>query len=355
MPSAPRRSRTCRGRRRRAGSRTSTGRRRRSGVRYGTRRFAGRVTSWPRSIAPPLTSPPTRLRRGARSRAGASTPRRIRRRGSRARSARPAPRSPRSCRRRQPFGTWQYAHAVCRPAGARESSKTVGCASSTNGRSAGGRPRRATPTAEISSSVPPRWTVPAGGSPRRATGSARERPVELERARPMAVRAQLPLVALRQPAARDPDELARHDVCEHDVRSRQLVHRVTDPNGAAEPLELAHEAVGDLLRPAARERPAERVAEHAQRHPEARARPPLEREHRVRRVAGEEPARPLGRGTSSATSRAGRSAVRTARCAPARPSADTSAATARGGGGCGPSSTGSTSAQAATSGPTSAR
>ena len=32
-----------------------------------------------------------------------------------------------------PFGTWQYAQAVCRPAGARVGSKRLGCASSTKG------------------------------------------------------------------------------------------------------------------------------------------------------------------------------------------------------------------------------
>ena len=76
----------------------------------------------------------------------------------------------------------------------------------------------------------------------------------------------------------------------------------------------------------------------------------------MRRVAGEEAARPLASRRPPPRRRGrGRSAVRAARCAPPRPSADTSAATSRGGGGCGPSSTGSTSFQAATSGPTSAR
>jgi hypothetical protein len=54
------------------------------------------------------------------------------------------------------------------------------------------------------------------------------------------------------------------------------------------------ERVGDPLRAAAREAPAEDVAEDDQREPEAGARPPLHRQHRVRGVSGEERARSLG-------------------------------------------------------------
>src|ERR1019366_6148255 len=36
-------------------------------------------------------------------------------------------------------GTWQYAQAVCWPAGARVESNRLGCATSTNGRALGGR------------------------------------------------------------------------------------------------------------------------------------------------------------------------------------------------------------------------
>jgi hypothetical protein len=55
------------------------------------------------------------------------------------------------------------------------------------------------------------------------------------------------------------------------------------------------ERVGQALRAAARETPAEDVPEDEQRQAEARARPSLEREHRVRGVAGEEGACALGR------------------------------------------------------------
>ncbi len=67
----------------------------------------------------------------------------------------------------EPCGTWQYAHPVCRPAGARDGSHPVACTSSTNGRSGCSPRATAASLATISSSVPPRCTVPA-----RATSGA---------------------------------------------------------------------------------------------------------------------------------------------------------------------------------------
>ena len=69
----------------------------------------------------------------------------------------------------EPFGTWQYAQAVCRPAGARVGSKRLCWASSTYGRSAISPRHGAASDAAISSSVAPRWTVAA-----RAHSSARQ-------------------------------------------------------------------------------------------------------------------------------------------------------------------------------------
>ena len=73
----------------------------------------------------------------------------------------------------KPFGTWQYAHAVCLPAGARDGSKSVCCATSTYGRAAASPRQTAASAAAISSSVPPRRTVPRARTPPRATGSGR--------------------------------------------------------------------------------------------------------------------------------------------------------------------------------------
>ena len=86
---------------------------------------------------------------------------------ARARSARSAPRSAPSCLRSEPLGTWQYAHAICFPAGARLASKRLCCATSTNGRSEGAPAHVARSLAAISGSVPPTCTVAA----RRHSGS----------------------------------------------------------------------------------------------------------------------------------------------------------------------------------------
>ena len=76
----------------------------------------------------------------------------------------------RSCPRSSRWGRGSRPRRCAGPAGARDGSKRLGCESSTNGRS-GCSPRpTAASEAAISSSVPPRWTVPAraqsGRSPR---------------------------------------------------------------------------------------------------------------------------------------------------------------------------------------------
>ena len=60
-----------------------------------------------------------------------------------------------------PDGTWQYAHRVCWPAGARVGSATPGWTTRQYGRS-GRRPAFTSASLRATSaSVPPRWTVPA--------------------------------------------------------------------------------------------------------------------------------------------------------------------------------------------------
>ena len=86
-------------------------------------------------FAPPEMSPPTRL--------GLSCSRSAVVRAAHARTRSRKPGAKRSIwastRSRMsnvdPFGTWQYAHAVCLPAGARVASKRLCCASRTKGRS----------------------------------------------------------------------------------------------------------------------------------------------------------------------------------------------------------------------------
>src|SRR5439155_243835 len=91
----------------------------------------------------------------------------------------------------------------------------------------------------------------------RAPGDrAVESPVELERTGAVSVRTERALVARRQPAAREPDELPRDDVREDEVGARQLVLRARRMDLAAQGDQAVDERVGDPLRAAARERPA---------------------------------------------------------------------------------------------------
>src|SRR5439155_43814 len=138
-------------------------------LRYGTSERTGRKRSCPRSIAPPLRSPPTRLRLCASSSAGpiACRPRISSRKPGAKRSTCASIRSVMSSD--EPFGTWQYAQAACLPSGTRDGSKRLVCASSTKGLPTG-RPLQAPHSeAEISSNDPPRCTVPA-----RAHSAARQ-------------------------------------------------------------------------------------------------------------------------------------------------------------------------------------
>ena len=132
---AQRGSRTCRGRLRRAGWRPSRGRRLRAASN------TARAEAQGARSAGEGRSRLRRCRRRPGSRSAARGPR-APSRFARARSS-PNPGAKRSICRSiasvmstvEPLGTWQYAHAVCRPSGAREGSNIVGCASRTNGRS----------------------------------------------------------------------------------------------------------------------------------------------------------------------------------------------------------------------------
>ena len=118
-------------------------------------------------------------------------------------------------------GPCVYAHAVCRPAGAREGSAIDCCPSSMNGRSCS-RPVIAV-TSSISGADPPTWTVPAS----RASGALQgiwpvESPVDLERGRAVAIAAQRARVRRRHRVAGQRGERPRHHVSHHDRRREPL-------------------------------------------------------------------------------------------------------------------------------------
>ena len=162
---APRASRSCRGRRRRAAWTTSTGRAP-APTRYGSAR-----RPWPEDeladvldAAVDVAADVVRVVRLHRGRVRAS-PGRGSGRGSPGanRSTWASMRSVMSTS--EPAGTWQYAQAVVLPAGARVGSHGAYWTNRTNGRS-GWRPAATSASAAaISSSVPPRWTVAARRGP----------------------------------------------------------------------------------------------------------------------------------------------------------------------------------------------
>ena len=122
------------------------------------------------------------------------------------------------------------------------------------------------------------------GSSERALGRtprdrAVEGPVELERARSVAIGEQPTAIRVRQALAADPCELARRDVGEDEVGARELVDRARDVNRAAELAQPRHQRIRESLGASAREGPADSVPEGHERETEACARPPLERKH----------------------------------------------------------------------------
>ena len=109
----------------------------------------------------------------------------------------------------EPFGTWQYAQAVCCPAGARVGSKRLCWASSTYGRSAiSPAPRRRLRRRDLlqrGSEVDGRGACALLGPP---GDRPVERPVELEHARPVAVALE-PAAIARRGGGRRPGRAGR--------------------------------------------------------------------------------------------------------------------------------------------------
>ena len=239
------------------------------------------------------------------------------------------------------------------PSGARDGSKRVCWARRTNGaRPLPPRPRRPLGRRELverAAEVHRRGSSDLGRAPGDRLG---ERPVELERARAVAVAAQRALVALGEAAVREAEQLARRNVGEHDVGFGKLVDRARRVNldavldeacRRAHRSAVAHRHAGSSSRRRARGRAARA---RSRRSAAARAGASSARRRRRRTRA---PARSAN--VDSASDRAAASARSAAR----GPSSNPRRASARADGGSGPISTGSTSRQCSASGPTSAR
>src|ERR671910_471270 len=108
---------------------------------------------------------------------------------------------------------------------------------------------------------------------RRPRHGAVERPIELEHTGAVAVAAQRPQVAIRQPVARGADYTLRRQVEKGHHGRRELVYRGDRPSGlhlAVQRPEVGDECVGDRLRSPAGHGPAVRVAEQGEDEPERR-------------------------------------------------------------------------------------
>ncbi len=149
-----------------------------------------------------------------------------------------------------PFGTWQYAHNVWRPEGARVASTVVACTTIMYGRSTCLPSQTSRSACEISRNDPPRCSVHA----------------------------------LAQAGARHPNELARRHVAEHGARLRQLIECLDASVAhdlAADGSEIVREHVGQPLRSAAHDRPTIRVRGDDQRETISRRRHAVDRHDAV--------------------------------------------------------------------------
>ncbi len=150
-----------------------------------------------------------------------------------------------------------------------------GCTTSTNGRS-GCRPCCTSSSAAATcAKVPPRCTVAlrAQSAARHGIGPSSAQST-LNTPGPRRNRRQPPLVARREPAAGDRDQLGRRQVSEHRAARRQVVERCDGgvEDDVATPVDHDRgEGVGDGLGPARRDRPAHEVTQDPHEH--ARSRP----------------------------------------------------------------------------------
>ena len=120
-----------------------------------------------------------------------------------------------------------------------------------------------------------------------------ERVIDLEDADATPVAAQLRAIPGREPVGGDPVELRRRHVAEIRARRGELGerrHAATGLDGAAKRAQPGGERVGDALRPAARDRPADHVPQHGEHETERRGERRVQRQHRMRRYPREESA-----------------------------------------------------------------
>ena len=200
---------------------------------------------------------------------------------------------------------WQYAQAVCLPAGARLGSNSVCWTNRTNGRS-GCRPAATSASeATISANVPPRWTVAAravsgavhGIGPSRAQSilkmpgpyrNARDSDgIETSHRRGGWRRAT---AARGRTSMPDSQHLTRREVEDHRPGLRELAE-IGDPpirdHLPAERSQFRDERIGDRAGAPASHRPAIGVCDEPEYEPEARGDRPPKGDHRVRGKAAE--------------------------------------------------------------------
>ncbi len=123
-----------------------------------------------------------------------------------------------------------------------------------------------------------------------------ERQIDLEHPRAVAIAFELAAVALRQARAGDRQHLARREVEQDRARGRQGVDRLDRRPGddlATERAQAGRQGIGDPLRAATRERPADRVAHGTKDEPEGRARRLFQGQERMSGEPGEQCARVL--------------------------------------------------------------
>ena len=192
----------------------------------------------------------------------------------------------------EPFGTWQYAHSVCLPSGARDGSAAGGLGHqhvrplgdpTPRHVSFGGDHLREARSQMNGARSSQSLVDPGHGSV--------QGPVDLEDTGPVAPGRQPATVGLGEPLPCDLQQLKGRHVEENRPGRRQVGHRpdpVTGTHLTTERLEPEHEGVRDRLRPTHRHRPAHPVRQAPQQQPDCRCQRCREVERRVRSETAEE-------------------------------------------------------------------
>src|SRR5438105_7089686 len=129
------------------------------------------------------------------------------------------------------------------------------------------------------------------GAPR---DRAVDRVVELEDARPVAKRTELAAVTVGKTRTGHLVELSGRDIAQVGARRAELVeacYAAARLAPAAEGSQASRERIGDALGPTAWQRPVRHVRHHREHEAEGRGERSVERQHRMRREAGEQSSR----------------------------------------------------------------